>query len=308
MSKIDERDYNLINALLSCKEDTLYAMLYKVLLKYYSKKNIKVSKNYLYAIGDIPIGLVAHLDTVYNSPVDELYFDPRFNVFWSPDGLGADDRAGVFAILKILQKGLKPTIIFTKGEEVGGKGAYSLIKDFHKPFSKLCFLIELDRQGFDEAVYYGCNNAEFENFISNFGFVKDVGTFSDISIIAPFWGIAAVNLSIGYIDEHSYSERWFINETFKIIKQVIKILSIEKDKIPYFKYETFLGVPHTTCWICEKKLSKEDITNVTDFDGSIYHLCQDCANAFTIKCEHCGEYFISRKYHICGEQGNVETV
>jgi hypothetical protein len=67
-------------------------------------------------------------------------------------------------------------------------------------------MIELDRQGRDDAVFYDCDNPEFEEYITKFDFVSDWGTYSDISTIAPSWECAAVNLSIGYFDEHSYAE------------------------------------------------------------------------------------------------------
>ena len=39
------------------------------------------------------------------------------NVMISPDGLGADDRAGVFMIMNIVKAGFRPHVIFTTDEE-----------------------------------------------------------------------------------------------------------------------------------------------------------------------------------------------
>lgn len=74
------------------------------------------------------------------------------------------------------------------------------------PSCKLKAIFELDRCGKDDMVFYGCNNPDFENYIEKFGFTFGWGTFSDISVIAPAWKVAAVNLSIGYVGEHMQTE------------------------------------------------------------------------------------------------------
>ena len=92
------------------------------------------------------------------------------------------------------------------------------------PFDDLKFLIELDRRGDNDSVYYECANDEFEQFINPFGFETAYGTLSDISALAPMWGIAAVNFSIGYRDEHSHEERLYVNSMFATIEKVKDIL------------------------------------------------------------------------------------
>ena len=93
------------------------------------------------ATGDIPIALVAHMDTVFKKPPEEIFFDQKHNVMWSPQGLGADDRAGVFAIVQIVRSGLKPHVIFTTDEECGALGAMALAK-LDCPFTELKYLIQ----------------------------------------------------------------------------------------------------------------------------------------------------------------------
>lgn len=88
----------------------------------YNIKDFVITKQYIMAAGDLPVCLIAHLDTVFdqNKCKDkEIYLDTEHQVMWSPQGLGTDDRAGVFAILKLLKMGYKPYIIFTQDEELG---------------------------------------------------------------------------------------------------------------------------------------------------------------------------------------------
>ena len=107
-----------------------------------------LTKDYLLAKGDIPILLIAHVDTVFPKTPMEIYYDNQKNVMWSPNGLGADDRAGVFAIAKIVQHEahVRPHILLTTGEERGGIGVSQFISDFPiPPFTELKYIIELDR-------------------------------------------------------------------------------------------------------------------------------------------------------------------
>ena len=100
------------------------------------------------------------MDTVFKHPAREVFYDRQQNVIWSPDGLGADDRAGVFAIIQIIKKGLRPHIIFTTDEESGAWGATALSKE-QCPFEDLRYVIELDRRGSNDCVFYDCENLEF---------------------------------------------------------------------------------------------------------------------------------------------------
>ena len=93
-------------------------------------------------------------------------------------GIGANDNsAAVYQVIKWasrLNSQLEPhniRIIFTDGEEKGGIGASALISDFPDcPFAELNFIIELDRQGHDDCVFYRCDNKPFARFIKKFGF------------------------------------------------------------------------------------------------------------------------------------------
>ena len=96
--------------------------------KYY--KNLIVKNKYLIAVGSDPVGLLAHIDTAVPYPTEaDLHYEKDGNYIWSDVGLGADDRAGIYAIIDILTTtDFRPTIIFTTGEEKGGIGAKCLIQ------------------------------------------------------------------------------------------------------------------------------------------------------------------------------------
>ena len=196
----------------------------------YGVNDLIITRQYIMAAGDLPVCLIAHLDTVFDQEKckdKEIYVDTEHQVMWSPQGLGTDDRAGVFAILKLLKMGYKPYIIFTQGEEEGCLGAKALVRRFPKsPWKKLKYILQLDRRGEQDCVFYNCDNPDFTEYIESFGFITDWGSFSDISEIAPAWGLAAANLSVGYWDEHTYCERVMLSWLEQTIERVKKMLDV----------------------------------------------------------------------------------
>ncbi len=277
--------FSLIKDLFTYTEQELLTFTHSFLLEYYDKSKVTKTEHYIIAEGALPVCLTAHLDTIFPDASlkdKEIYHDPHYNVMWSPDGLGADDRAGVFAILSLISEGYLPSVIFTTKEETGGIGAKALVTRFPKAPFKVTpkFLIELDRAGQDDCVFYNCDNPEFTSFIQSYGFYEDWGTFSDISVLAPKWGMAAVNLSIGYLDEHSYSERLFINDLDSTTTKVEKIL-LEIERAPHFKYierkyETKKVTYNTNRCICCGSPVSATSSQVYDYNGSSYAICNKC--------------------------------
>lgn len=293
---LKEKDYKLLENILMTKQSSLKNVLATYLGKKY--KNVVQTPEYLYAEGTIPIALVAHMDTVFAEPPTEIFYDTRKNVMWSPQGLGADDRAGVFCILKIIEAGYRPHIIFTTDEEMGCIGA-SKLAEIPCPFKDLRYIIELDRRGFSDCVFYDCDNPEFTDYVENFGFVTEWGSFTDISEICPAWGVAGVNLSVGYRDEHSYTEVLFVGAMLLTISRVKNML--DEKEIPNFKYipsishyynwnKKDLTPLYYQCSGCGKHFNEEDMFAVRMLDKSIAYFCSDCldkeANHIEI-CEHC---------------------
>ena len=232
----------------------------------YGANDLIITRQYIMAAGDLPVCLVAHLDTVFDKDRyknKEIYVDHEHQIMWSPQGLGTDDRAGVFAILKLLKMGYKTYIIFTQGEEDGCLGAKALVRRFPKsPWKKLKYILQLDRRGEQDCVFYNCDNPDFTEYVESFGFITDWGSFSDISEIAPAWGTAAANLSVGYWDEHSYCERVALSWLEQTIEKVKKMLDVcnEAQKYEYIEIKRPLFSKTTTatdiCILCGGPIDK----------------------------------------------------
>lgn len=241
MPTFNDKDRRTFQQLCHLSERGVLSLVRDVLSQRYEHEKIVATPSFVYAFGDIPVALVAHADTVFRVPpaLDNFFYDQERDVLWSPDGLGADDRAGVFAIIQLLKRfRLKPHVIITTGEESGCIGAGKLIAHMVQFKEPLKFMIQLDRRNRKDAVYYDCDNPEFEKFITPFGFKTEWGTFTDISVLAPVWGVAAVNLSVGYEDEHHEIERLHVDWLYETIEKVAKILLYvqEHPEMEEFKY------------------------------------------------------------------------
>jgi len=234
----------LLKSILMLDQPSLHDFLYEFLIDYYKEEEIwEFDGNYLYAEGDINVCVVAHLDTVHRSQPksDEIFYDADQYVLWSPVGIGGDDRCGVFIILNLIMHGYKPHVLFTWNEETGGYGAKAAASHIHP---KLDFMIQFDRRGSGQSVYYDLDHLEFETYINSFGFDTQWGTYTDICELAPEWKCAAVNLSAGYEREHTSSETIYLkvlNDTLLKAAKILDAYRIEprafeyKEKISYSK-------------------------------------------------------------------------
>lgn len=299
MRVLQEKDYRLFEKLVSLSEKEMVRAMTQLIKSKYD--NVIATKDYIIAIGNIPIALVAHMDTVFKFPVSDLYYDQRKGVLWSPEGLGADDRAGIFAIIKILQEGLRPSVILTTGEEDGGVGACAICDKYPEcPIEGLKYMIQLDRRGTNDCVFYDCYCPEFVDYVESFGFCERWGSFTDISFLMPQWQTVGVNLSVGYEDEHSKQEILNINPLFDTIKKVKKMLT--EQEIPDFKYDELVAANSAWwkkagewfgqhCSKCKKIHSEYELFPVLGLDGKTKFYCPDCIVGNVEWCDMCGEPF-----------------
>ena len=215
--------------------------LFKLFAKKFKGKAILSKGNFILVRGTAPVMLVAHLDTVHDKPVKQICASKDGNILMSPQGIGGDDRCGVFAIVKVYHAAqVKPWLLFTCDEEVGGLGAQQFClahsqRRLPNELDDLKFLVEIDRKGKNDAVYYDCDNSDFEAYITGKGFMTAFGSFSDISLLAPELGVAAINLSSGYYNAHTLHEFINVKELHDTIYRVGEIVSEAVD-LPRFEY------------------------------------------------------------------------
>ena len=199
--------------------------------------DVVIGDGYIYAKGTVPVLLTAHMDTVHKEPVKDFYEyidDKRDHIISSPQGIGGDDRCGIYMILEIIKE-QKCSVLFCEDEESGGQGSTKFCKtEFINELADLKYLIELDRMNGTDAVFYDCENDDFTEFITtNTGYKEAYGTFSDISHLAPACGVAAVNLSCGYYSAHTLYEEVNVEEMLNTIDVIKHLLTVESEQFEY---------------------------------------------------------------------------
>lgn len=204
-------------------------------LEYYGYKIVDDAE-WLYGFSQTePVLLTAHLDTVFKETVKNITIEQHDNktIISSPQGIGGDDRCGVWMILNALEAGYRPAVLFCHDEEVGGVGSNNFClkanEEIIKDITQLKYMIEIDRANKNDAVFYDCDNPEFTKYIESFGFKEAIGSFSDISHLAPHFEKAAVNISTGDYKQHMLEEYVVFEELLENYERLKKMLSDSKN-------------------------------------------------------------------------------
>ena len=222
-----------------------------------------VDDGFVYAQGNFPVLLVAHLDTVHNKLPNMILYDKDQNTVSSPNGIGGDDRCGVYMIFEIIKK-FNCSVLFCEDEEDGGIGANKFVKTDLARTLDFNYIIEFDRANANDAVFYSCDNYDFEKFITRDFYKINYGTYSDICDIAPVIGCAAVNLSCGYYKAHTKDEYVVLSDMENSIKAACDILArtTQNDKfeyVEYFEYDAWNGYGYN---------------GFIDYNDQVYYLIQ----------------------------------
>lgn len=184
--------------------------------------NVSEEDGFLYAEGEVPVLLIAHLDTVHKNLAPPICWSKDKRFIMSPNGIGGDDRCGVYMILEIIKE-FKCSVLFCEQEEVGCVGAKKFCTSGINP--DVNYIMEFDRKGSEDSVFYDCENKDFEKFINSVGFKTQWGSCSDISKIAPHLGVAAVNLSSGYYNAHclyEFIDMHFVEKNIGLAKKLLE--------------------------------------------------------------------------------------
>lgn len=229
--------------LLMMSSSKVFKTVNKRLSDFYETKKYRMDSYLFLSNPASPILLQAHVDTVRSKKEPPLtVFGDRF--LTGNGVLGADDRAGIYAILKIAEKFLNtkrlPNILITDDEEIGGLGMKIFCKNTdYKEVEHIKLCLALDRQGCGEYVYYNNISDEVKEYVESFGFHEDYGTFSDCEIFTDASHIPSVNLSVGYHHQHTKNERLHMDELELTINRVVSMI---KDPIK----ELYPAIGHVT--------------------------------------------------------------
>lgn len=210
-------------------------------------------------IGDSPtIMFTSHLDTAtsVNTEVNHV-IDGNIIKTDGTSILGADDKAGVVIMLKMIENKIPGLYYFFIGEEVGCLGSKNLLSRYEKDntiLKNINKVVSFDRRGeksvithqfgmrccsdaFGEALAKSLNekDSSFDYSIDQTGINTDSSQFKRNM---P----ECTNISVGYLNEHTFAETQNIEFLEKLAEAVCKIdwesLPIERDpkKVEYRDY------------------------------------------------------------------------
>lgn len=224
--------YKRFTKLLKMSQTEIKSYLKSYLLSVGYKKVID-EDGFLFAKGDVDILLTAHMDTTPTVGGKKriapkvIYTSPE-GIVSSPQGIGGDDRCGIYIITEIIKE-TKCSVLFCEDEEIGCVGSTKFSKSkYLKQITNMRYMIEVDRKGKSDLVFYDCDNPDFEDFLLDNlpDYKTEWGTCSDISVLMEMSGVAGVNISSGYYNEHHIDETINLADmenTLKAIKNLVKL-------------------------------------------------------------------------------------
>ena len=201
-----------------------------------------IEDGFVYAKGELPYLVTAHMDTVHKKQCDRysIHRHKGNHRIQSKDGIGGDDRCGIYMIVRMVLDGYRPSILFCEDEEIGSIGAGKFCQTDYINKLDVHYMIELDRANSKDAVFYDCDNKKFTDYIlTNSGYSEAIGSWSDICELSEASGIASVNFSCGYYKAHTVQEYVIFEEMQNTLKMVEKLLRLECEDfefIPALRY------------------------------------------------------------------------
>ena len=198
------------------KDETAIADFVEKFLEEYGRTFTRVG-NSLFSLDspEAPI-FSAHLDQVKtNGKAEHFVLTPEgyiqgYTKNWQRTSLGADDKNGVWLILKLIESGADINFIISEGEEVGCVGISQLESLGHlKAITTDMFCIVLDRRGNDEILKSGAGTTfcstlaqDLCNFLG--GYKTASGSVSDTVTLCKY--CESVNMSVAYHEPHTGKE------------------------------------------------------------------------------------------------------
>ena len=230
--------------LIKANQENIKKYLEENLPKKFGKEKVVITKDYIFCEGEIPVMFVCHMDTVHKEIVKDLFItyaidDKDGFVISSKQGIGGDDRCGIYAAIYLINNcKRRPYFLFTTDEEIGCLGAKKAMTELKHMVvqNKKCifkYLIEFDRHGEKQVVYYDTTNSNFMKYVESYGFERQTGSSSDIRHLSNEWNVASCNVSSGYYKEHTKDEYVCPRHMMAQIGRVMKMID-DIDVAGYF--------------------------------------------------------------------------
>ena len=182
----------------------------------------------------------SHMDTVHSFVDDfKLYFvidDDGNRILFAKDGeaktgIGGDDKCGIYSCLYFLTIFDKLKVVFFSQEESGLIGSNKIKLSV---FDNCGYIIQLDRWGAHDFI---CKNSS-HTFVSDeyletikevlvkYDYAPEIGLITDsVNLFSRNVGISCVNVSCGYYEHHTNSEKIDVNEFYHSLKFTEEVIN-----------------------------------------------------------------------------------
>lgn len=194
--------------------------------------------NRLLRIGKAPVMWSCHTDTVhFMAGMQNLTVEPGVIAARGKSNcLGADDSAGIWLMLRMIEQGVPGLYVFHEGEECGGIGSSHIADVTPEILDGISYAIAFDRAGTDDVVTHQiggrcCSDAFAEALADQLGMdfkPSPNGVFTDTANydhLIP----ECTNISVGYYNQHSKDE-WL--DTVHLERLLNAILDMNLDALP----------------------------------------------------------------------------
>lgn len=183
----------------------------------------------------------AHVDTVHRTDgIQTITYDGNLNIVYidqegakTTNCLGADDTAGMWLLLQMIDAGVAGTYAFFRGEECGGIGSSWAAKnrcEYLKDFDRA---IAFDRRGQTSVIsHQGMGRCCSDDFaqalaqavnLTGMGVTlrpDNTGVFTDTANLTDLIG-ECTNVSCGYESEHTPHEMLDVEYLFKLLDSLL---------------------------------------------------------------------------------------
>lgn len=192
---------------------------------------------YLIEVGESDTIFSCHLDTVHSkSGKQRIKYNKTKEIYYKSDKepLGADDTAGCWLMLEMIDAGVAGTYLFHRGEERGGIGSTYIANHYKDFLRKYKRAIAFDRKGSTDVITHQgwtrCASNAFANALADMFnedgesmyMACDTGVFTDTANYTDYIP-ECTNISCGYANEHTANETLHLPTLFALRDNCLRI-------------------------------------------------------------------------------------
>lgn len=189
--------------------------------------------------------VVAHLDQVQTKHSKDFKVFEHDGILFGysaqnkrQEGLGADDKNGIWVALKCLERFDNIKVAFFHSEEIGTVGSENAEMDF---FKDVRFVLEADRRNGGDLITNICGMIASNEFINDImpyaevhGYKETTGMLTDVETLSDNGlGVSAVNMSCGYYNPHTDEECTDVSELENCLAFAMDIIENCKGVYPF---------------------------------------------------------------------------